>query len=540
MDLSFLLPDELRLLDCQPGEMLLVSVALRTCSGRCPLCQRPSRRVHSRYWRTLADLPLGEQPVCLRLRIRRFFCGNPCCRRRIFAERLPQLAADYAQRTERLRQAQTRLAQCVGSRPGGRLAKRLEMSTSATTLLRLERAAPLPVLPTPRVLGVDDWAFKKGHRYGTILVDQERRWGVDLLPDRTAETLAQWLRERPGVEIVTRDRAEAYAEGIRLGAPQALQVADRWHIVKNLGQALERFLDDKRSLIQQATQPSPASEEGLLPGAQEPSPEAISPKETRTDLLKRCHRRQRLERYQEVCALWEQGISQVAIAQRLQMDRRTVRKFLRADGFPERKERASSRQPRRLDAYGDYLRSRWEQGCHNGLRLLEELRQRGYTGGYTTLKDFLLGLRAPAASAALVAPKRIAPRQLAAWALQRKPDRTPKQAAVLDRLGALCEPFRLALDLLDRFLGMIRQAPRTDQATALQAWEAEAQECGIAPLQNFAKGLQQDQAAVEAGLSLCWSNGTVEGSVNRLKFVKRRGYGRANFDLLRRRVLQPT
>lgn len=536
---SFPLPAGLRLLECQAGAVLVLRVASRAHVAYCPLCQQPSRRVHSRYWRTLSDLPLADQPLCLKVQVRRFFCLHPPCRRHLFAERLPNFAVAHAQQTQRLQQALTRLVQVVGSRPGGRLAHRLALSTSATTLLRLERAALLPVLPTPRVLGVDDWAFRKGHHYGTLLYDHEQHCVVDLLPDRTTKTLAQWLTAHPGVEIVTRDRAEAYAEGIREGAPQAQQVADRWHIVKNLGQVLERILEGKRALIRQANV-SPARADAPLPPVSS-SPVAVNaPKETR-DARRACARRQqRLQRYDQVQVLHAQGLSHVAIASQMQIDRRTVGMFLRAEGFPERKERAPARQPRLLTPCLDYLRGRWDAGCYNAHQLLQEIRERGYTGSYSTVTNFLRHLRSPLPAGKPTLEKRIVPKQIVVWTMQREAERTQDHTDLLLRLSALCEPFRLALQQVECFLTLLRQVPRTDQATALQTWLADAQACAVPELQQFALRLKYDEVAVAAGLSLPWSNGAVEGSVNRLKFVKRRGYGRANFDLLRRRVLQPT
>lgn len=214
MSVLFLLPSGMRLLRVEQGDPnapLQRAVRMVSRSAQCPLGQRLSRRAHSHYWRTLDDLPCSGGAVRLRVQARRFFCGNRRCPRHIFVERLAPLTCAYAQRTQRLKQAQTSGGQAVGSRPGVRLAAHLTMPTSATTLLRLERADPLPERPTPRVLGVDAWAFRTGHNYGTIRFDRERHWVGDLLPDRTPETLAVWLKEPPGVEIVSRDRAEASA-----------------------------------------------------------------------------------------------------------------------------------------------------------------------------------------------------------------------------------------------------------------------------------------------------------------------------------------
>ena len=205
----------------------------------CPLCGRRSRRVHSRYWRTLADRPWNGRPVVLRLLVRRFRCGNTDCPRRIFTERLPELVAPQARRTMRLGQDQQEVGFAVGARPGARLAGRLGMPLSARTLLRLLHTAPCPERPNPRVLGMDEWAWRRGRRYGTILVDLERSQPVDLLPDRDADSVARWLRAHPGVEVVSRDRSRLYADGIGRGAPGAKQVVDRWHVLRNLGETLE-------------------------------------------------------------------------------------------------------------------------------------------------------------------------------------------------------------------------------------------------------------------------------------------------------------
>ena len=520
-----------------PQQWLLTTVSRSAC---CPHCHSVSHRVHSRYRRTLADLPCGGETLRLQVRTRRFFCGNPQCERRTFAQPLTDWARRYGRRTERLRQAQTCLSQAVGSRPGVRLATNLAMPTSATTLLRLERNAPLPVHPTPRVLGVDDWAFRKGHKYGTILYDLEQHCVVDLLPDRTPDTLAGWLKAHPGVEIVSRDRAEAYACGIRQGAPEAKQTTDRWHLVRNLGQTLEHLLDAHRAVLKQTVQteiPSPSETLQSVPAEPSPAP-SLRRQEVRLEQEKQQRRNSRVERYEQVQALFAQGWNIRAIAQHLNLTRRTVRKFALAPTFPERKERAA--RPGQLDKYKDHLLKRWQEGCHNAVLLTAEIRQQGYQGGYTMVGEYLTLLRHTPAVPQLQPREKVSVRQVAMWTLRREAERTPHQQAILTRLADLCAPFEAANALVQSFLTMIRQQPRADQTEALRHWLSETLACDVAEMRSFATSLQQDQAAVEAGLSLSWSNGPVEGSVNRLKYVKRRGYGRAHFDLLRRRVLQPT
>ena len=229
-----------------------ISITLQTISptARCPGCSAPSKRVHSRYTRILSDLPWGSFTVQLHLYARKYFCTVRSCSRRIFTERLPDIVAPYARRSNRLGEILQLIGFALGGEAGSRLVERLRMTISPSTLLRLVRRAPdsVDAQHTPRVLGVDDFATRKGRTYGTILVDLEQHRPIELLPDRSAQALENWLRKHPGVEIISRDRSTEYTKGATVGAPDAIhQIADRFHLLMNLREAVERLLDRNRS-----------------------------------------------------------------------------------------------------------------------------------------------------------------------------------------------------------------------------------------------------------------------------------------------------
>jgi transposase len=497
----------------------------------CPLCGGLSGRVHSRYTRTLADLPWQGRAVAVQVRARRFRCTTAGCPRRIFTEPLPEVAHPRARRTARLGDAQRDIGFALGGEPGSRLAGRLAMPVSGDTLLRMVRSGALAVLPPPpRVIAVDDWAWRRGRRYGTIICDLERRRVVDLLPDRGAGTLAAWLKRHGGeVALVSRDRSGAYADGIRAGAPAAVQVADRWHLLANCSDALRQLLDRHQRQLRETARVCAA--EGRSPApARAPSSERTP---TRAERQKAHRRERRQTRYEAAAELHRKGVPIRGIARRLGMARNAVRRWLRAgEAAPYR--RAPGRSV--LDRDLGHVERRWAEGCRNAAALWRELREgRGFEGGYDVVRRWAIRQRALEAARAEPA------HGLPSWRVpssRRAARLLTAQAGLLNRadqrfattLTALSPDIRDAADLANGFARLVRER----DADGLAPWLDRARATG---LRGFAEGLSRDIDAVRAALSLPWSNGPAEGHINRLKLLKRQMYGRANFDLLRSRVL---
>ena len=345
-------------------------------AGCCPVCQLKSRRIHSRYMRRLKDVPWEGIPVRIQLRVRRFFCGRENCGQQIFTERLPNTVQRYARRTCRLSNSLQQITSALGGSAGSRLAQQLGILASGSTLLRqLRRKVITPSAHAPRVLGIDDWAWRKGHRYGTILCDLERGKVVDLLPDRSAESAAQWLRTHPGTEIVSRDRASLYAQAANAGAPDAVQVADRWHLLHNLSEALVAALVPHHRLLIEVAHASASKTEAPATLAVHPS--AVTKPTSRYQKKQLHNRERRLASYQAVMEQISKGVTQREVAQSSGLGIRTIRRWIRARGFSERKvgDRNST-----VDEYTEYLGQRWNEGCHNATTLWLELRARGFTG----------------------------------------------------------------------------------------------------------------------------------------------------------------
>ena len=353
----------------------------------CPRCAVSSSTVHSRYQRHLTDLPWGTRPVHIQLTVRQFVCRNLHCTRRIFTERVPELVAAYARKTHRLIAALQAIGGGLGGQAGARLSKRLGLPASRDTLLRLVRRLPLPVIPPLRAIGVDDWAYRKRQRDRTIVVDLERQRPVALLHDRKADTLATWLRGHPGITIIARDRLKAYKDGARAGAPQATQVADRFHRLQNLAEALDQVFSTHGPALKAVSEA-----QSCLPVTQAdgrtavPVPPSTPTPQARTRAAQR--RARRLATYGQVWTLHREGWSNRVIAHHLGIGRMTVVRYLQAPTFPERKGRSETWRSL-LTPYQEDILRRWNAGCREARQLFRAIQRHGYTGSYPTVVRYV-------------------------------------------------------------------------------------------------------------------------------------------------------
>ncbi len=548
--LPFALPgftiDQVRVVDTT----LLVEASAIRSTAICPSCQTPSQRVHSRYMRTPRDLPVTDQAVRLKLHVRRFFCDQPSCPKRTFAEPLPDLVPFRAQRTLRLARTLAVLAFALGGEAGARISAQLRMPISAASCVRIIRRTTLLPAAPPRVLGVDDFALRRRRTYATILVDLEQHRPVDLLPDRSADTLATWLRQHPGVEVIARDRSTESTRGAGHGAPTAIQVADRWHLLQNLREAVERVLHRNYAHLQQL----PVADPILMPSLAKIQPGRIRPVTASEQARQDVSRSQRRAGYDAVRQLAAQGVAHREIARQLQLSRTTVRRLALADTFPERASRR--RLASILDPYHAYLRQRWADGCTNGSQLWREIRAQGYPGARRHVLRWIQQRVVPAppgptakrhsrsapSGARLITqvkpttnPQTVAlpaPRHLA-WTFGRPPgDLNAAEHAILTHVQQDVGILRV-YTLAQQFQQMVR----TRQASQFSRWLAACATSGVPDLETFAASLGGDEAAIRHALTEPWSTGPVEGHITRVKLVKRQMFGRANFDLLRQRVL---
>ncbi|WP_239516467.1 MULTISPECIES: ISL3 family transposase [unclassified Streptomyces] len=499
----------------------VVAVRARTRSGvpaGCTGCGQLSGWRHSRYVRRLSDVTLAGKPLRIILSVRRLYCENMACSKATFAEQVPGLTVRYQRRTPALQRLVEDVGVVLAGRGGSRMLRMLNIRLSRVAVLSQLMRVPLPPLVAPRVLGVDDFALY-GDTYGTLLVDATTRLPLTLWEGRDAERLGRWLREHPGVEVACRDGSLAYRQGITVGAPDAVQVSDRFHLWQGLSRRVQDIASTHRGCLPAALPP-------INDTAAAPVEECVE--NTTEDTLAERHARRLFEAVQ---ALTRSGRSHSSVARELGLNRRTVSKYARARTWQE----VVRRPPRKfstLDPYLDYLQQRWDEGQHSAKILHEELQTKGYPGHYQRVKMAVAPLRR---GLPLDEPRERppSPREAARWITTHPHRRSPHINDRLPRLLDHCPELRTAHDLVRRFADMLDNR----DATSLPKWLDDLANTGLAPLTGLARALREDRDAVTQGITTPYNSGVNEGRITDVKLQKRIMAGRAGVRLLRHRVV---
>jgi transposase len=540
---------------------------------RCPGCQQISNSRHSRYVRTLKDLPVLGVPLSLKVRVSRFRCRNLGCAVLFFTSTLPGVAEFRARRTCRADVILRLIGHALGGRPGEHLITRLGLPVSDDTILRRLKKSAQPASDAAKIVGLDEWAWRKGLNYGTIVVDLERRTVIDVLDKHSTQVVEDWLLAHPEIRTICRDRNGRYARAARAGAPKAKQVADRFHLVQNLRETVERELSLRRTHLRVRTQGNVGGEFQLP--APPTSSTVIAPFHTRERMLLPARRlaidteiaRQQRQTQQNLFDTFKElqtaqlPISE--IARQLGLNRRRLDRWATLSELPERKKMVP--RPGSVETFTEYLRKRWQDGYRNGRILFDEIRAFGFVGTHKTLDKFLspwrVGNEAFEASAqsppsqsstTVLRPtpprldptkhRQISPQIAAALLTKSRLQLTCRQAEIVDALKSECPGYASMRSLMLGFRSLMRKPKKGSSETfrtvsRLHRWIEQADTSGIVLIQNFAGRLRQDILAVEAAVTEQWSNGVVEGQVNRLKTLKRQMYGRAGVELLRARMI---
>jgi transposase len=391
----------------QACQQIIVALVSTRENDRCPMCQTQTLNTHGWFTRSIHSLPCSGQAVIFLIQARRFRCPNTACPRKTFREDLSVLADRYQRRTQAVSQLLCSVAAIAGGQAGAHLAAQMQLPASRSTLLRSLIRQGMSPKSTPRVVGVDDFAWTKRRRYGTLLVDLEKHQLLALLADCEVETVATWFRQHPSVQIVTRDRSSSFADAIRQGAPHALHIADRFHLHMNAMTCLETLLTREQATLRRVAATFRTEHRQAHPP---PPPKPLVPEQQRSE-----RRARRYARYEQVVQLKAQGWSQRAIAQETGLHPQTVAIYLKAGQFPERAPHP--RRSRVIEPYLDYLCQRWEQGEHNGRLLFEEIRAQGYPAGLTEVYIAIQPWRTHGPTASLARAKEV----------QQYPSYSPKQ-----------------------------------------------------------------------------------------------------------------
>lgn len=483
----------------------LIEVWARTRGGEdaCPACGVLSSRVHGWFDRTVADVPVDDRRVLVRVWARRLRCADPGCGRQTFREQVDGVLERYQRRTTRLRamiEATVReLAGCATARLAPALGIDLSRDTALRTLLKI----PLPPAITPKVIGVDDFALRRRHNYATVIIDAVTGRRVDVVEGRRSEVITDWLRQHPGVTTVCRDGSAADAEGIRQALPDAVQVSDRWHLWHGLGEAVQKQVAAHSACWAPALSALPMSEG----------------KRARTTM----------ERWEQVHELLDAGVGLLDCSRRLGIALNTVKRYAKATK-PEQIRRPPQYRPTVVDPYRDYLRQRRaEQPGVATQQLLREIREQGFEGSSNLLVRYLNQGRAEHEH------PHLSPRRAASLLLTRPDALKPGQVDTLDKIVTGCKEMTVLSGLVRTFAALLDPAEGND--ARLVEWMATARAADLPHVHAFTRGLEIDLAAVRAAVTTPFHNGRTEGVNNKTKLIKRQMYGRAGFALLRHRIL---
>ena len=504
---------------------LTVYLHATTSTVFCPTCGTAGSRVHSRYLRTVADLTCVGQRLRLKLLVRKWICPLDSCPQRIFAEQFAGVARRYARMTDRLIKALQSMGVTTNGADGACLSSSLAMPTTPKTLIRHVLELPLPKESSVRIAGIDEWAWKKGARYGTILVDLEHRRIADLLPERSVESSTAWFKKHTEVQIVSRDRGKIFRAAADAGAPQAKQVVDRFHLQKNFAEALEKFFGHHKRLLKSAAH--------QLAGKTLAPQVAVT---RQTEQERKDRQTERVRRHKKIWKLYRAGYRKEDIAQMVGIGSRSVYRALEHEQPPTRHRRHWTHH--KADPYVPDLIKRWNDGCHTARAFYAEIVAQGYTGSLRAIERIVAQIRPQGANAVtkqmITFQKTPSPRNTALMIVRPQESRTKDQTAFIVQLCKSDPTAATAYNLAQSFGSLLRNR---EGKPGLERWKAEVRASGIAELRNFMEGLADDAEAVVNGCTESWSNGMVEGFVNKVKWIKRSSYGQAGFPLLQRRVL---
>lgn len=484
----------------------------------------------------MRDTPIGLKSVWLAIQVRRFRCCNRGCKQKTFAEQFPDLVGCRRRHTHRLMANLAQIGLATGGEAGVRLARKLAMQTSPATMIRLIRQLNVPVTKTPRIIGIDDWAFRRGRTYGTIIVDHELGQPIELLPSSASDVVKAWLEQYPSIEIVTRDRSGEYRDAITQALPEATQIADRWHLLKNMGEAIERHISKRYKSLRQSMAKW-ASEDAVDLDTETSEKRRRYAPGIEREAIHTARTEARQAVYDAVKARQAQGAYITDVAREFNLSQKTVRRWVNSERLPP-DTRGRFKRICLIDKYEAYLRARLAEGCTNQSQLWREICQQGFTGNRELVSKWIrengMSPRAKLPHSATKKDTLVLPRPKAlTWLIIKHKDELDEDEQYLLKLLLRDTNIAELRQIAHQFMQMIRNQ-------SVNEWDSWLEACSqstIKELKNFAIGLKRDEAAVYEAIRQPFSNGPTEGHVNRLKVLKRQMYGRANFDLLRLKVL---